>query len=278
MSFATMTDRGKVRRRNEDAAFALAHERLTALGNLSLGLFMVADGMGGQTAGDRASAIAIQTSSEFLLREIVFPLATLLENAQPSMPIQEAIERAFLVANNQVLREVSGGGATLTAALLIGQRVYVGHVGDCRLYLLRAGSLQLLTRDHSLLNRLIELGQMEAGPDYQPERDPRRNSLWQAMGQSEDPEVDIASHRLEPGDGLLLCCDGLWSAVSAESMAGIMLGAASPAAACQQLIGAANAAGGPDNITAIIVYPLGMPERLPTDSAAQAPDERRTDP
>ncbi len=269
-SFAAITDRGRARQRNEDSLFVLAQERLTALGHLSLGLFIISDGMGGQAGGDRASASAIQASSEYLLREVVLPLTAATEHAWPSMPIQEALERAFVAANEQVRRDVAGGGATMTAALIIGQRVYIGHVGDCRLYLLRAGALKSLTRDHTVLDRLMELGYVNPDPNYAPEHDPRRNSLWQAIGQDEDPDVEIASHRLEPGDGLLLCCDGLWSTVPAQAMADIITGAHAPTAACRQLVDAANAAGGPDNITAIVIYPIGTRDAGADASEAQA--------
>jgi len=264
---ALASDRGQARELNEDSVFALLLERLSDQGDLTVGLFLIADGMGGQVGGERASASAIQAAGESLLREVVLPLAGPSAGRWQGAPIHEAIGHAFTAANDLVRQTAPGGGTTLTAVLLIGRRIYVGHVGDCRLYLVRGRALQSLTRDHSILSRLIELGQIEPDRVESPDNDPRRNALYRAIGQPDELEVDIFSHSLEPGDGLLLCSDGLWGSVSAEAMAETVARASTPAEACRRLIETANAAGGSDNITAILVCPIG-PEAFPPSPAA----------
>jgi len=212
--------------------------------------------MGGHANGQQASFSAVQAASECLLREVILPLTQPSAEQRQSTPMNEALENAFMAANARVWRDAPGGGSTLTIVLLIGRRIYVGHVGDCRLYLIRRGELELLTRDHSLLNRLIELGQIEADDTLPLENDPRRNSLYQAIGQLEPMEIDFFSRTVEAGDELLLCCDGLWSAAPAEELGRIIASAASPADACRRLVERANAAGGHDNITAILIQLL----------------------
>ena len=174
-----------------------------------------------------------------------------------SIPINEAIQRAFEDAHARVLHEERGGATTLTIVLLMAGRIYVGHAGDCRLYLLHDQNLTLLTRDHSILNRLIELGQIDEYEVASLIDDPRRNALYRAVGQAGEVECDFFSRSVTPDSGLLLCSDGLWGSVSDKAMLDIILRTDSPAAACRDLVAAANESGGPDNITAILVHPLG---------------------
>jgi len=224
---------------------------------VTLGLFIVADGMGGHAAGELASQIAVEEASTHLLKELLLPMLGAGGPTSPGVSIHEAMESAFAAAHARVQNETPGGATTLTVALLMDRRLYVGHAGDCRIYRLRGGNLELLTRDHSLLNRLIELGHIDQERPQELDRDPRRNALYRALGQNAPLELDLTSHTLEEGDGLLLCTDGLWSMVPKEEMARILLDASSPAGACRELIETANAHGGTDNITVIFVYPIG---------------------
>jgi serine/threonine protein phosphatase PrpC len=256
--FAMISDIGRQREQNEDSAFGLLQQRISDAGAQALGLFILADGMGGQAAGERASAVAVQAAGECLLREVFLPLLDPTGLRWSGVPINEAIGHAFEAANAGVLDAAPGGATTLTLVIMIGRRLYVGHAGDCRLYLLRDGALRALTRDHSILSRLIELGQASESEGRAADQDPRRHTLYRAVGQAEGAEYDLLSFTLEAGDGLLLCCDGLWGTVSDAEMAHVLTQAGSPAEACRQLVDLANRSGGPDNITAIVIPPAGQ--------------------
>lgn len=254
--FSMASHIGMVREANEDSAFAWLQHVSTHEGMQTVGLFMVADGMGGHLHGETASRLAVQTAGESLLRHVILPLFH-SPAMTPAVPIQEAIAEAFQAAHQRLQEEVPEGATTLTIVLLVGKRIYVGHAGDCRLYLLRNSELRQLTRDHSLLHRLFELGQIDAEELEALDRDARRNALYRAVGQPNPLEIDLASHGLLAGDGLVLCSDGLWGSVSRADMMAILQRSATPADACRALVEAANAQGGPDNITVIVVYPAG---------------------
>jgi PPM family protein phosphatase len=247
------SDVGRARERNEDATFVLTQERLASDGPQSVAILAVADGMGGQAGGDRASLAAVQGAAEYLVREVVAPFVG-PENGR-RVPLSEALGEAFRRGQRQVLTQVAGAATTLTIVLLMGRRVHVGHVGDCRAYLWRAGCLRQLTRDHSVLARLRDLGRID--PEDKAPGDPRRNFLYRAIGQPGDLDVDLFSGTLEPEDGLLLCSDGLWGCLTNGEMAEIIGHSAAPTEACRRLIDTANARGGPDNISVILLHPVG---------------------
>ena len=161
------------------------------------------------------------------------------------------MSEGILDAHRIILKEVQGGGTTVSAALLRGEQMTIAHVGDSRAYTISAdGGIQVLTRDHSLVRRLIELGQIteEEASDH-----PQRNVLYRALGQGEPFEPDVSTYPITPGGYLLICSDGLWGVVSDEVLASITLNAVDPQDACQQMVDAANKAGGPDNISVILV-------------------------
>jgi PPM family protein phosphatase len=255
--FALLTDIGQARALNEDSAFACVQGHLSVQGSQSVGIFIVADGMGGHNEGERASLTAVRAASESLLREILLPLVDPSGDTWPHVPINEAIEHAFQEAQRRVSQNVVGGGTTLTAALLMGRRVYVGHVGDCRLYLWRDGHLTSLTRDHSILSRLMELGEVTQEEIDDTSDDERRHALYRAIGQPQEVEIDLSSRSVDPQDSLLLCSDGLWGSVPEAIMRDILAKEPSPVRACRELVAEANQRGGPDNITVILVHPIG---------------------
>jgi protein phosphatase len=161
------------------------------------------------------------------------------------------MESAMSAANTAVFSGVpEGGGTTLTCALIIGEQVVLSHVGDSRAYIITPDSFEQLTRDHSLVQRLQELGQLSAA---EAAVHPQRNVLYRAVGQGEGLEVDVDSRRLPPGAVMLLCSDGLWGLVPDDRIQSLIRQSANPQAACEALVAAANAAGGPDNITAVMV-------------------------
>jgi protein phosphatase len=146
---------------------------------------------------------------------------------------------------------VPGGGTTLTAAVLLGEQLTIGHVGDSRAYLVKDGTTEVITRDHSLVERLRELGQLT--PD-EAATHPQRNVLYRAIGQGDNLEVDVFTQPIPRGGYVLLCSDGLWGEVPDEEILRIISQSTDLQQACEELVRAANAAGGPDNITAVLVH------------------------
>ncbi len=242
---------GRVRTHNEDVLLVFTGELAGLEAMPSFGLFVVADGMGGHALGERASGIAARTVARITLEGILPSLLAdpNLNADRPSM--QEVMENAMDAANRAVAVGVpDGGGTTLTCALVIGQQVVFSHVGDSRAYIITEESFDQLTRDHSLVQRLQELGQLSAA---EAAIHPQRNVLYRAIGQGEGLEVDVDSRRLPPGATLLLCSDGLWGLVPDDRILSIVRQHNTLQAACEALVAAANAAGGPDNITAVMV-------------------------
>lgn len=244
---------GLQRDHNEDALFTLTTTLSSNNLSLPFGLYIVADGMGGHKHGEIASDTAVRVSASYLTHKLYLPLLDMPPSA-PQESIQEIMRSAALEAHHAIMKEAPGGGTTLTAALVMGGQLTIAHVGDSRAYLLEpSGSLQALTRDHSLVQRLVELGQISA---EEAAIHPQRNVLYRALGQGETFDVDITTSPLPHSASLLLCSDGLWGVVPEDQMARLCLESPTPQLACQKLVEAANEAGGPDNITVILVHLL----------------------
>ncbi len=216
----------------------------------SLGLFIVADGMGGHMNGEVASNLAVR----IVARDILAKGMAGLLNIQPAPPeagIQDILEQSVMEAHRIISSEAPGSGTTLTAVLIVGQQMSIAHVGDSRAYSINpSGKAEVLTRDHSLVKRMIELGHLT---EKEAAVHPQRNVLYRALGQGEPFSPDINTSLLPAPGFLLLCSDGLWGVVPQEEMVQIIQSAPSPEIACQMLVDAANAAGGPDNISAILI-------------------------
>jgi serine/threonine protein phosphatase PrpC len=165
--------------------------------------------------------------------------------------LQEIVENAVMEAQQAVLRKAPGGGTTITIALTLGEQVTLGQVGDSRAYFIYLdGRIQAVTQDHSLVRRLIDLGQLT---EDQGMVDSRRNVLYRALGQIEPFRPDIETKAFPNPGYLLLCSDGLWGVVPQAEIFHLVRSAKDPSQACHRLIEAANSAGGPDNISAILV-------------------------
>lgn len=246
------TDVGEVRRHNEDTALIItsAHDGETALP--TFGLFVLADGMGGHQAGEVASSLAARVVAHHIVRQFYLPILISQEHDTYQPALNEVLVAAVQAANNAVAEQVPGGGTTLTCALVLGPRAYFAHVGDSRAYVVTAEELDQITHDHSLVDRLVELGQLTRD---EAAIHPQKNVLYRAVGQSGLLEVDTPVCTIPHGGRLLLCSDGLWSIVSEAEMLNIVTTAPSLQAACESLVAAANRAGGPDNVTAILAKP-----------------------
>lgn len=229
-TWASRSDVGKVRDHNEDSVWPA--EDGTSEDAVAVG---VADGMGGHAGGEVASATALGTAMSV--------------GGEPSMRIRAA-NLAVVDAAKQRPR-LSGMGTTLTLAILHPDgRAEFGHVGDSRAYRLRDGSLQQITTDHSYVAQLVEAGSLT--PE-QAEEHPYRSVLTRAVGLDPTVEIDTEQTDLEAGDRLLLCSDGLTSMVSTEEIASILGNGSEPGATGDALVAAANAAGGADNISVVVV-------------------------
>jgi serine/threonine protein phosphatase PrpC len=243
-------DVGKSRDKNEDALFSQVSLMSAGTSSVPFGVFIVADGMGGHNFGEKASETAVRTMGDYLVSK----LHGSLYSNDPSPPIeslQEIMNVGIQQTHKNVLDSAPGGGTTLTGVISIGTQMTIAHVGDSRAYAVYLdGRMQLLTRDHSLVKRLEELGQIT------PEEaavHPQKSMLYRALGQGDAPDPDIFTASLPHPGYLLICSDGLWGVLAEERIFQIISESPSPQRACQNLVDAANAAGGPDNISLILV-------------------------
>ncbi len=230
MRYAALSETGKVRENNEDSYHADGR------------VFVVADGMGGHRAGEVASASAIDV---FLRFEKENRGAAPLERFRDG--IQAANAALYRMAREDPVLE--GMGTTFTS-VLVEKGLYLGHVGDSRAYIWREGQLRLLTRDHSLVERMVDEGHLSR---KEARVHPQRNVILRALGVSEQVEVDLDVVDIVPGDRLLLCSDGLSGLLEDRELETIMSSRSGPERRCRMLVDAANERGGVDNITAIVI-------------------------
>ena len=249
--FGTGQSIGMQRDHNEDALFALNMMLSEGTKEIPFGVFIVADGMGGHRDGDVASGVVLRVFVDQIMSSL-FSRIISLSNEGEGDAIQEIMEKSVAAAQQVVIKEVPGGGTTLTAALIIGTQVVFAHVGDSRAYFISpdGSEIKVITHDHSLVQRLVDLGQIT---EEEAEVHPQRNVLYRAMGQPEPFKPDIHTHPLPSPGYILICSDGLWGQISEEELTRLVVSSANPSAACHELVKAANAAGGPDNITAVLV-------------------------
>jgi protein phosphatase len=290
-----LTDVGKQREANEDQFLiadlsksmlihqtSLTHDDHTRLFGGSQGkLLMVADGMGGHAEGQRASSLAVQTLASYVLNTMhwFFRLeegreADLHEELKTALEeCQRSIERAAEASPQQ-----KGMGTTLTMAYILWPRLYVVHAGDSRCYLLRGDRLEQITKDHTLAQRLVDQGVLDAAEA----RESRwSHILWNCIGGgSHELNPDVYKANLQIGDTLLLCSDGLTTDVPDQEINAVLQRKRGAEETCRLLVEAANAAGGRDNITVIVAHfrdasePNPQPERAATAASAEAPPDQ----
>jgi len=256
-----------------------------------LGFFAVADGIGGYEAGEVASRTAVQVMLASVMEKIYLPIVRCEPASPQAQEFKSGIETLFkeivLEANQAILdlhktRFITPGdgndtvrnssseenngsnrndnpinlspgsdmGCTLTAALVFDDTAWIANVGDSRTYLLRKGRLARLTVDHSIVAKLVQQGLITNDQAYVHDQ---RNVIYRSLGDKTDLEVDTSSIALEPGDRLVLCCDGLWEMVHDPYMEDVLVERYDPQSACDRLVELANQAGGEDNISVIVV-------------------------
>jgi PPM family protein phosphatase len=251
LQFGQSTDVGMVRNTNQDAMLSLYFSNRSSDNRPDFGLFIVADGMGGHLDGERASAIVTRIVAKHVITNIFLPMMADSDNAVEHPPLTESLTEAIQTANADVLADVPDGGTTITAVAVVGDLAYFAHVGDSRAYLVKDGRIEQVTRDHSLVQRLIELDQLT--PEEALEH-PQQNVLYRAIGQSDTLEVDALTRRLTANAYLLLCSDGLWGLVDDNTILGVIRENPIPQNACDKLVAMANSMGGKDNITAVMLH------------------------
>ncbi|MFL5736216.1 MAG: Stp1/IreP family PP2C-type Ser/Thr phosphatase [Actinomycetota bacterium] len=225
--YGSASDIGKARDRNEDSYLAQPP------------VFAVADGMGGHKGGDVASALAIKVLGGDSLPADGAELVERVRAANHAV-----YERSSSDAN------VEGMGTTMTATIAGGGSIRLAHVGDSRAYLLREGTLRRLTEDHTLVQRMVSEGQLT---EEEASVHPQRSVITRSLGVEDRVQIDEGAVEVRDGDRILLCTDGLTGMVSEEEIEAILKRAPDPQSACDQLVGAANEAGGLDNITAVVL-------------------------
>jgi serine/threonine protein phosphatase PrpC len=241
---------GRQRDHNEDTLFSLTAVLADGVRDLPMGIFVIADGMGGHQMGEEASSAAARMMVDYLINKFYLPILG-VDDEGMSETIQEVMESGVREAHRAVQRQAPGGGTTLTAALVLGEQVTMAHVGDSRAYFIYPdGQMKVITKDHSYVQRLIELGQIT---EKEAQNHPQRNVLYRALGQAEPFRPDINTYEFPHPGYLMLCSDGLWGVVPENDIFRIINSNKNLSMACHQLVEAANAAGGPDNISVILV-------------------------
>jgi protein phosphatase len=248
IKYHALSDVGRKRKGNEDSFFV----------NPDHNLFVVADGMGGHAAGEIASKVAVDAINEFVVltsgdADITWPFGLDDSISYDGNRLKTAIR----FANRKVLEatreksEYEGMATTVAAVLVDDKNANLGHVGDSRVYLVRGGKVEQLTSDHSWVNEQIQSGVISAD---QARSHPLRNVVTRALGGKPDLQVDMQVHKIQPGDILLLCSDGLTTMIPDEEIGKVITDAGGDVEkAVAALVAAANARGGEDNITVLLI-------------------------
>lgn len=255
---AAHSDVGQVRELNEDSLLTM-HVDMNMTGQpFNVGIYAVADGMGGHAAGEIASSMALQR----MARTAAPALVDLLANSSAGVTFDalhtvatQATQAANEAVWNESQRRGNDMGTTLTFALVVGDRCVVGNVGDSRTYMLRDGQIQRVSKDHSLVQRLVDVGQITPDEAY---THPHRNAILRSLGEGATVEVDVFDLRLQAGDAVVCCSDGLWELIRDDRLQAILAGDDAYAAVVAA-IDEANRNGGEDNITAVLVRFAAQP-------------------
>jgi len=243
LSATGKTDQGLLRSNNEDNFYL----------DEKLGLLVVADGMGGHASGETASKLAVNVIRDYFQG----PQKMTGDYNHSYSEFTNKLNSAIRLANLAVFEaaqsspQLKGMGTTIAAVLLMGNRLSIAHIGDSRVYLVRAGNIEQLTDDHSIVNEQVKRDLITKEEAAKSEM---KNILTKALGISADTEADLDELTMFEGDILLLCSDGLNIMMTDEAILEIISFAENPVAACDSLINAANEKGGKDNITVVIGY------------------------
>jgi serine/threonine protein phosphatase PrpC len=267
------TDVGLVRELNEDSVLALNLTQYYESVQTQIGLYIVSDGMGGEAAGEVASRVSVRAVAEWMTEKLISASLKSTREEKIAAPTQtgglrlaiadgnemattEMLRKAVIHANREVMAyarahpDARGLGATVTVAMIVGDVLTIAHVGDSRCYLLSGEHLVQLTEDHSLVQRMINTGNLSRS---EARVHPYRNVIYRSIGADEQIEIDIIRRKLASGDVLLLCSDGLNGMLGDDQIHDILMVNPDPNSAAKELVVAANAAGGEDNTSVLVV-------------------------
>jgi serine/threonine protein phosphatase PrpC len=267
------TDVGLIRELNEDSVLALNLTQYFESVQTQIGLYIVSDGMGGEAAGEVASRVSVRAVAEWVTDKLISASLKSTHEEKIAAPTKtgglrlaiadgnemattEMLRQAVVNANREVLNyaranpDERGLGATLTVAMIVGEVLTIAHVGDSRCYLLSGDRLEQLTEDHSLVQKMVNTGSLSR---TEARIHPYRNVIYRSIGADEQIEIDIIRRKLKSGDMIMLCSDGLNGMLSDDEIRDILMVNPDPNAAAKELVVAANAAGGEDNTSVIVV-------------------------
>jgi protein phosphatase len=267
------TDVGLVRELNEDSILALNLTQYYESVQTQIGLYIVSDGMGGEAAGEVASRVSVRGVAEWVTEKLISASLKSTHEEKIAAPTKtgglrlavadgnemattEMLRQAVIHANREVLAysranpDERGLGATLTVAMIVGEVLTIAHVGDSRCYLLSGDRLEQLTEDHSLVQRMVNTGNLTRS---EARMHPYRNVIYRSIGADEQIEIDIIRRKLSSGDTILLCSDGLNGMLNDDQIRDILMVNPEPYSAAKELVVAANAGGGEDNTSVIVV-------------------------
>ena len=241
----SITDIGKRRKLNQDYVYTSE----MPVGHLS-NLFLVADGMGGHNAGDYASRYTIETIVDEISKS---------NDESPVFVLEKAIKRAnsLIRQKSEEEMELNGMGTTVVAATIEGNKLCVANVGDSRLYIINNREIRQITRDHSLVEEMVRMGGLKR---EMARNHPDKNIITRAIGALDDVDVDFFEVRLNKGDTILMCSDGLSNMIEDEEIRMIMQGQRDIVEKAESLVKAANNNGGKDNIAVVLVEPFADEE------------------
>lgn len=270
------TDVGKIRELNEDSLLVLNLTQYFESVQTNIGLYIVSDGMGGEAAGEVASRVTVRAIAEWITDKLISASLRsthgeriaaetetggirLASSTGADVRASELLTNAVIHANQEVLQyarlnpHTRGLGATVTAAMLVGNSLTVGHVGDSRAYVVSARGIEQITEDHSIVERMVREGQIERD---EARYHPYRNVIYRSIGCREEIEIDIVRCMLRSGESFVLCSDGLNGMLTDAEIGEIVLRNPEPSQAAKELVVAANANGGEDNISVVVVTVL----------------------
>jgi protein phosphatase len=270
------TDVGKVRELNVDSLLVLNLTQYFESVQTNIGLFIVSDGMGGEAAGEVASRVTVRAIAEWITDKLISASLKsthgeriaaetetggirLASSTGADVRASELLTNAIIHANQEVLQyarhnpHTRGLGATVTAAMLVGNSLTVGHVGDSRAYVVTQRGIEQISEDHSIVERMVREGQIERD---EARFHPYRNVIYRSIGCREEIEIDIVRYMLRPGDSFVICSDGLNGMLTDAEIHEIVTRNAEPSQAARELVVAANAHGGEDNISVVVVTVL----------------------
>jgi len=239
MNSWSITDKGLIRRQNQDAYFSYCDEAR------GVALLIVCDGMGGAAGGDQASALAVDCISELILHRL-----DETEKTEASLAglLRDAVREANSLVYTQSLSKAAlhGMGTTLVAAIVTERTAVVGNVGDSRAYQITPSGIRQITRDHSVVEDMVERGELTR---EESRHSPKKNLITRALGTDEDVLCDIFRPKVSDGDALLLCTDGLTNLMTDEELYREISGADDLEVCCESLLRQTLARGAPDNVT-----------------------------